>query len=255
MCGGIRRGVGFCGIRRSPHVAELGQIRLAVLEIVHLGGMQPRVFAFVHLAVEQQLCIRRHLDIACVRRLEQRLPTFLRQIPLLRAGFAIAGESACEIVHLLVACIAGVTLNPAEAHFAGPLAYLRIDCLDDRRVLHRFLFRVLPAVLLPPEHPFARAVDGILRVGFYDQRLASRVCTQRLEHCAQFADLIRAVRGAPCRTIARMRVFVARAVRMVGPRPPHRAVRITQCGAICGNCDRHASTLRAGRYHCHVVIV
>ena len=89
-----------------------------------------------------------------------------------------------------------MTFDPHELHRAGTLGNLRVDRLDQRRVLHRLLLRILPTVLLPAVHPLGGTVDGILRIRFDHQRFGTRMRAQRLQYGAQFTDLVGAVRGA-----------------------------------------------------------
>ena len=202
-----------------------------------------------NLAVQQHLRILRHVGSLGILRSQQRLPSLLRQISLLHAAAAVAGIRASQVVHLLVAGVARVPFDPHELHRAGAARQLGVDRPDERRVLHRLLLRVLPAVLLPPVHPLGGTVDGVLRVGLDDQRLRAGMCAQRLQHCAQFADLIRAVRGAAGIAVAAvlMAAGMCHVEFVVGPGPAHWAVRIAQGASVCRYGDGHDNNSNARR--------
>ncbi len=204
------------------------------------------ILGAVEIAVEQQLRVHRHVGATRVLRIEQRLPAFARQVAVAHARPTVLGVGARELVDPLIAGVARMPLDPLEAHRAFACAQFRVDRLDHRRVLHRLFLRVLPAVLLPPVHPFGGAVDRVLRVGFDDERLAARVRAQRHQHRAQFTDLVRAVRRAAGVAIAGVRVLAL--ARVVGPCPAHRPVGIAEGGSISGNSDRHA--LHCTARHC-----
>ena len=194
------------------------------------------------LAVENQLDVRRHVGAGRILGMQQGLPSFDGQIAVLGPGTAVRGVAACQLVDQFVARIARMPLHPTEIDGTFALGDFGIDGLDEFGVLHRFLLRVLPAVLLPALHPLGGAVDGVLRIRFDEQRLRAGMRAQRLQHGAQFADLIGAV-GRPAVIVATVIVPVpGRASGVPGvirPSPSHGAVGIAQCRSVRGNGDGH----------------
>ena len=204
------------------------------------------VFVRSDFAVEQHLSIVGNIGALRVFGSQQRLPALQRKISFANLRTAIAGISARKLIHLLVARIAGMALDPYEFHRSRTFGNLGVDCANQIRVLHRLLLRVLPAVLLPAMYPRGGTVDRILRIGFDHQRFGTGMRAQRLQHRAQFADLVGAVRCSTGVAITFMVVsrLAARREFVIGPTPTHRTIRITQSGTVCRNRNRHVSTLR-----------
>ena len=204
------------------------------------------VFVRSDFAVEQHLGVVGNIDALRVFGSQQRPPTLQRKISFANLRTAIAGIRARKLVHFLIARIAGMALDPYEFHRSRTFGNLGVDRANQIRVLHRLLLRVLPAVLLPAMHPRGGTVDRILRISFDHQRFGTGMRAQRLQHCAQFADLVGAVRCSTGVAIALMVVprFATRREFVIGPTPTHWTIRITQSGTVCRNRNRHASTLR-----------
>ena len=223
--------------------------RAGVRDVVRARLAQTRR---VRLAVQHELDVGRYVRATRVFRIQQRPPSLDRQVAVTRARPAVAGVRARELVDEFVARVARVTLHPFEFDGTGTPRDLLVDRLDDLLVLDRLLLRVLPAVALPAFDPLRRAVDRVLRIRFDDELLRPWMRAQRLQHGAQFANLIGAVRGAARVVAARIMLVpgfaaVARVLRVIGPRPAHRPVRIAERGPVRRYHNRvsHASTLTA----------
>ena len=186
------------------------------------------VFVRSDFAVKQHLGIIGNIGTLRIFGSQQRLPTLQRKISFTDLRTAIARIGARQLVHLLIAGIAGMTLDPYEFHRSGALGDFGIDRANQIRVLYRLLLRVLPAVLLPAVNPRGGTVDRILRIGFDHQRFGAGVRAQRLQHCAQLANLIGAVRSSAGIAVA-LRVMPRLAAcgkLMIGQTPTHRTIRI-----------------------------
>ena len=186
------------------------------------------VFVRSDFAVKQHLGIIGNIGTLRIFGSQQRLPTLQRKISFTDLRTAIARIGARQLVHLLIAGIAGMTLDPYEFHRSGALGDFGIDRANQIRVLYRLLLRVLPAVLLPAVNPRGGTVDRILRIGFDHQRFGAGVRAQRLQHRAQLANLIGAVRSSAGIAVAVMVMprLAACGKLMIGPTPTHRTIRI-----------------------------
>ena len=217
------------------------------LAVIILRAAAQMVVGVADGPVEQHLRVAGDVESIRVLGGHQRLPSLLRQVAVPGLAAAVRGVRAGQLVDLLVAGVAGVSLDPHELDRTGALGQFGIDGLDERGVLDRLLLAVLPAVPLPAVHPLGRAVDRVLRIGFDDQWLAARVRAQRLQHGAQLADLVGAVRGAARVAVAGVLMpgLAAGVRRMVGPCPAHRPIGIAERRTVRGNRNRHASHPKA----------
>ena len=175
--------------------------------------------------------------------MQQGLPSFNGQIAVLGSGPAIGSVGARQLVDQFVADVAGMAFHPSKVDGAFPFGDFGIDGLDQFNVFHRLLLRIPPAVSFPALHPLGGAVDGVLRIGFDEQRLGAGVRAQGFEHGAQFPNLIGAVGGATVVVPALIVMVPFRAagvLGMIGPCPSHGTVGIAQCRAVCGDRNRHA---------------
>ena len=171
----LRAVAGIGGIGTGIAGAGRGGIALSASHVVFGGADR---------TIHQHPRILGNIGATRILGSQQRLPSFQRQIAFAHMRTAIARIRACQLVHFLVARVAGMTLDQHESHRPRPMCDLIVDGADQIGVLHRFLLRILPAVALPTLPPLGGAVDRILRVGLDHQVFGTGMRSQRLQHGA-----------------------------------------------------------------------
>ena len=144
-------------------------------------------------------------------------------------GFA--GQLVCHFVVV----VADVPAHPTKAHRTDSIGNGSVDALDQFQVLDRPTARGLPALALPTRQPFRRALDGVLRVGFDEQRISTGMGDDGLEERTQLGNLI----GAGRFSAGHARTLV------IDPCPADSPAGVSQTGSV-GAHDDHGSdnTLR-----------